>query len=511
MSKHENGNGVIQPSMNGQVPHEPKKKKFQETFEPTPLFYAIITYISYAIVTVFGFLRDFLRKYRIEKTHSSTDPLDMKDFVPLYASFESFYTRNIYNRIQDVFNRPICSVPGATIDIAERRFSQSGWKYEYTGKVHKDVVNLGSYNYLGFAEKTGACAEAAIDAVKKYGVGICSSRQEIGNLDIHVKLEDTMAKYLDVDACMTFGMGFATNSMNIPCLVSKGCLIISDELNHASLVLGCRLSGASIQVFKHNDMDDLEKKLRNAVVYGQPRTHRPWKKILIIVEGVYSMEGSIVNLPGVLALKKKYKAYVFLDEAHSIGALGETGRGVTEYFGIHPKEIDIMMGTFTKSFGAAGGYIAGSKDLVEHIRGFSHSACYATSMSPAVCAQILTSLNIISSTEEGKKRIERLASNSRMFRQGLKKMGAIVYGNDDSPVVPVMIYLPAKLGAFSREMLERGFAVVVVGFPATPLVESRVRFCISAALSKKQLEDALQAISEIGDVLKIKYSSTKVD
>ena len=489
------GNGSLQP-----------RHKFQETFEATPLIAAFITYMNYAVTTIFGFVRDFLRRHGFEKMYSSQEDPEMRDFVPLYANFESFYTRNIYNRIQDVFNRPICSVPGALIDIVERKFSHSGWCYKFTGKVHKDVVNLGSYNYLGFAEKSGPCAEAAIESIEKYGVAICSSRHEVGNLEIHEKLEKTMAEYLDVESCITFGMGFATNAMNIPCLVDKGCLILSDELNHASLVLGCRLSGATIRIFKHNNMKDLEKKLADGIVDGQPRTHRRWKKILIIVEGVYSMEGSIINLPGVLALKEKYKAYVYLDEAHSIGAIGQTGRGVTEYFGIHPKNVDIMMGTFTKTFGACGGYIAGSKAVVNHIRAHSHSACYATSMSPPVCEQIMTSLKIISSTDDGKRRIEKLARNCKRFRQGLKKIGYIVYGNDDSPVVPALIYSPCKVGAFSREMLKLGFAVVVVGFPATPLVESRVRFCISAALTDQQIDDALKAAADMCQLLNLDYS-----
>ncbi|CAK8698203.1 unnamed protein product [Clavelina lepadiformis] len=508
LEKNGNANGKIFNGLNGHQP-DLDKKAFQENFEPTPLHAAILTYLGYAIITVFGFIRDLMRKYHIEKLHAATEDPEMKDFVPLYASFESFYTRNMYNRIQDVFNRPVCSVPGATIDIVERKFSNSGWTSEYTGKVLKNVINLGSYNYLGFAENEGTCTEAAIVTAKKYGAGVCSSRQEIGNQDIHMKLEQTMADYLDVEACIIFGMGYATNSTNIPCLVDKSCLILSDGLNHASLVLGCRLSGATIRVFKHNDMEDLERKLSDGVVYGQPRTHRPWKKILIIVEGVYSMEGSIVNLPGVLALKKKYKAYLYLDEAHSIGALGDHGRGVTEYFGIHASEVDIMMGTFTKSFGAAGGYIAGNRALVEHLRAHSHSACYATSMSPPVCQQILTSLSIISGTEEGRNRIKQLAKNSKTFRQGLKKIGYIVYGNDDSPVVPTMIYLPCKIGAYGREMLQRGFAVVVVGFPATPIVESRVRFCMSAALTDEQIEKALKAAEDVARVLKLDYSADK--
>ena len=483
-----------------------KSRKFQELFEPTPLLAAIVTYIGYGIITIFGFIRDFMRKHGLERMYAAVEDPQMVDFVPLYASFESFYTRNMYYRIQDVFNRPICSVPGATIDIVERKFSHSGWSFDYTGKVTKDVVNLGSYNYLGFAENTGLCAEAAVKAVKQYGAGVCSSRQEVGNYDIHEQLEKTMADYLDVEACITFGMGYATNSMNIPCLLDKDCLILSDELNHASLVLGCRLSGAHIQIFKHNDMKDLEAKIVKAVIFGLPRTHRPWKKILIIVEGVYSMEGSIVNLPGIVALKEKYKVYIYLDEAHSIGALGERGRGVTEYFGIHPRKIDVMMGTFTKSFGAAGGYIAGSKALVEHIRVHSHSACYASSMAPAVCEQILKSLHTIAHTDDGKQRIEQLARNCRVFRQGLKKIGNIVYGNDDSPVVPVMLYLPCKIGAFSREMLARGYAVVVVGFPATPIVESRVRFCMSAALTDEQIENALKAVADVSEILRLRYN-----
>lgn len=156
-------------------------------------------------------------------------------------------------------------------------------------------------------------------------------------------------------------MGFATNSLNLPAILSPGCLVVSDEKNHASIILGLRLSGATIRVFKHNDMVDLEKVLKNAIFNGQPKTKAPWKKILIIVEGVFSMEGSIVKLPEVIALKKKYKAYMYLDEAHSVGAMGPNGGGVVDYFGVNPNDIDILMGTFTKSFGSSGGYIAGSK------------------------------------------------------------------------------------------------------------------------------------------------------
>ncbi|KAJ9589775.1 hypothetical protein L9F63_027966, partial [Diploptera punctata] len=178
----------------------------------------------------------------------------------------------------------------------------------YTGTQTK-CLNLGSYNYLGFAQAEGPCAEAAERAIREYGLAMCSSVQEV------VELEETTARFLGVEDAIVFGMGFATNALNLPSLVSPGCLVLSDEKNHASLILGLRLSGATIKVFRHNNVKNLEEILRESVVYGQPRTRRPWKKILIVVEGVFSMEGSIVHLPDIIKLKKKYKAYLYLDES----------------------------------------------------------------------------------------------------------------------------------------------------------------------------------------------------
>ncbi|XP_067901751.1 serine palmitoyltransferase 3 [Heterodontus francisci] len=330
-----------------------------------------------------------------------------------------------------------------------------------------------------------------------------------GNLDKHIQLEDLVAQFLGVEAAMTFGMGFATNSMNIPALVGKGCLILSDELNHTSLILGARLSGSAIRVFKHNNMQSLEKLLRDAVVGGQPRTHRPWKKILILVEGIYSMEGSMVRLPEIVALKKKYKSYLYLDEAHSIGAVGSTGRGVVEYFSVDPTDIDVLMGTFTKSFGATGGYIAGNKELVDYLRAYSHSAVYAASMPPPIVEQITRSLKCImglNGTTIGIERVRQLGVNTRYFRQRLRELGFITYGNDDSPVVPLLLYMPGKVGAFARRMLKKNIGVVVVGFPATPIVESRARFCLSAAHTRQMLDTVLNVLDEMGDYLQFKYS-----
>ncbi|KAG9484352.1 hypothetical protein GDO78_009983 [Eleutherodactylus coqui] len=256
-------------------------------------------------------------------------------------------------------------------------------------------------------------------------------------------------------------------------------------------------------------MKNLEKLLRDAVVRGQPRTHRAWKKILIVVEGIYSMEGSIVRLPEIIALKKKYKAYLYLDEAHSIGAVGPTGRGVVEYFGMDPEDVDVMMGTFTKSFGSVGGYIAGKRDLVDYLRSHSHSAFYATSMSAPIAEQIMRVMKCIMGSDgtlTGQQRVNQLAENTRYFRQKLHDLKLIIYGNEDSPIVPVLMYMPTKVGAFARHMLRKKIGVVIVGFPATPIAEARVRFCISAAHTKEMLDKVLLELDIMGDVLNVKHS-----
>lgn len=482
--------------------------KDQEEYEETPLLIAILVYVGYAILILFGHLRDFLRDSGIEKLKIKKET-GMTGFVPLLADFEAFYTRNLYFRIRDCWNRPIASVPGGYFDVLERTSDDYNWNIRLTG-TKKHLLNLGSYNYLGFAENSGPCAKAAEKSIVEFGVASASSRAELGTQTIHGKLEKLVAEFVGKDDAIVVGMGFATNSTIIPTLCSKGCLVISDELNHASLVLGCRLSGASIKVFKHNDIAALEKILRTSISEGQPRTHRPWKKVLIVIEGIYSMEGSISRLREIVELKKKYKAYLWLDEAHSIGALGAHGRGVAEFHNVDTADIDIMMGTFTKSFGSAGGYVAASQNIINYLRTHAHSSSYATSMSPPVAEQIYASMSIImgrDGTNEGQKRIQQLADNARFFRTELKKMGFIVYGNDASPIVPLMIFFASKIAAFSRECYTRGLGVVVVGFPATPITTSRVRFCLSASHTREDLEKALIAISEVGDVLDMKCSA----
>lgn len=387
------------------------------------------------------------------------------------------------------------------------------------------------------------------------------ARLEGGTLDLHVQSEALVAQFVGAEDALICSMGYATNATIIPALVGKGCLVISDELNHTSIRTGVRYSGADVRTFKHNNMRSLEKLLREVIPQGQPRTHRPWKKILLIVEGLYSMEGTLVNLPGIMALKEQYKFCLFIDEAHSIGALGPHGRGVCDYFNISPRSIDVLMGTFTKSFGAAGGYVAGTKELITGLRVHGHAGVYAESMAPPVLAQVVssmasimgiaapvspmstitksrhahsdstTSLALLPQLEhphaapatslptwmslpptfhdgsEGTTRLRRLAFNARYLHAGLKKLGFITYGHPSSPIVPLLLFNLGKLPYFHRMMRDRQtpIVVVVVAYPATSLVTGRVRFCLSAAHTKGDVDLVLKACDEIGEVLDLKH------
>lgn len=222
------------------------------------------------------------------------------------------------------------------------------------------------------------------------------------------------------------------------------------------------------------------------------------------------MEGNMCNLPEIVNLKEKYNCYLFVDEAHSIGALGPRGRGVCDYFGLDPKRIDVLMGTLTKSFGATGGYISGTKLLIDRFRLDYATNVYGESVAPPVLAQIISSLSVIKgdlNPGEGEERLKRLAFNSRYLRLGLKKLGFIVYGADDSPVIPLLLFLPAKMPEVSRLLYDLKIAIVIVAYPATPIISGRVRLCVSSALTKEDLDYVLTQFDKIGDLVYLKFSS----
>ncbi|KAK4230848.1 serine palmitoyltransferase 2 [Podospora fimiseda] len=473
-----------------------------------PYYFVLTTYLSYLILIFCGHLRDFFGKRFGNKKHYATLKAS-NGYAPLNDDFDNFYVRRLKMRLDDCFARPTTGVPGRFITLMDRKSTDFNRSYQFTG-TYTQTLNVSSYNYLGFAQSEGPCAEAVEECVRKYGLSTCSPRGDAGTTDLALEVEREIAQFVGKPAAMVFSMGFVTNAGSFPALVSKGCLILSDELNHASIRIGARMSGAVIRSFKHNDIEDLERMLREAISQGQPRTHRPWKKILVAVEGLYSMEGTMVDLPSIVALKKKYKFFLYVDEAHSVGALGRRGRGVCDYFNVDPAEVDILMGTLTKSFGANGGYVAAEKHIIDKLKSTNAATLLGESPAPSVLMQILASLRIITGElvpGQGEERLQRIAFNSRYLRLGLKRLGYIVYGHDDSPIIPIMLYHPAKIAAFSHEMLKRKISVVVVGYPATPLISSRARFCVSAAHNKEDMDRVLAACDVVGDILQLKYST----
>ncbi|KAL7460313.1 hypothetical protein ACHAXS_000775, partial [Conticribra weissflogii] len=379
-------------------------------------------------------------------------------------------------------------------------------------RLVRTCLNLGSYNYLGFADDWDATCKSSVLSVLSHQnlpSSVSSPRAECGTTTLHAALEAVVASFLRKDDAVVLNMGFNTNATVLPALATRGDLIVSDELNHTSIVNGARASGAAIRTFAHNDAADLEGILREAIVWGRPRTRRPWSRILVVVEGIYSMEGEHCDLRNIVDVCKKYGAYVYLDEAHSIGAMGDTGRGCCEYSGVDPREVDVLMGTFTKSFGGMGGYVAGDRAVIGFLRRECAGTLYHNSLSPVVCQQILRSFEVImgrDGTDTGQRKLTALRDNSNYFRMRLTDMGLHVLGHYDSPIMPVMLYNPTKIAAFSRECLKRGLAVVVVGFPAVPILMSRARFCISAGHTREDLDRALVELEEIADLLKLRYA-----
>ncbi|CBI21293.3 hypothetical protein VitviT2T_022150 [Vitis vinifera] len=467
-----------------------------------PYVTALTTYFSYGLLFVFGQIRDLFRKI-LDWFRSN----NLQGYAPICLGFEDFYKRRLYLRIQDCFGRPISSAPDAWLDVIERNSNDNNKTLKRTSNISR-CLNLGSYNYLGFAASDEYCTPRVIESLKKFSPSTCSSRADGGTIMMHNELEKYVANFVGKPAAIVFGMGYVTNSAILPVLISKGGLIISDSLNHSSIVNGARGSGATIRVFQHNTPSHLEEVLREQIAEGQPRTHRPWKKIIVVVEGIYSMEGDLCKLPEIIAICKKYKAYSYLDEAHSIGAVGKTGRGVCELLGVDPADVDILMGTFTKSFGSCGGYIAGSKELIQYLKHTSPAHLYATSMSPPAVQQIISAIKVILGEDgscRGAQKLAQIRENSNFFRSELQSMGFEVLGDNDSPVMPIMLYNPGKIPAFSRECLKQNVAVVMSAFPATPLLLARARICISASHTKEDLIKGLEVISRVGDLVGIKY------
>eukprot|EP01062_Namystynia_karyoxenos_P020609 TRINITY_DN17800_c0_g1_i1.p1 TRINITY_DN17800_c0_g1~~TRINITY_DN17800_c0_g1_i1.p1 ORF type:complete len:574 (+),score=154.97 TRINITY_DN17800_c0_g1_i1:105-1724(+) len=503
MKKAQMGNTSM--SMNKSVAaHPPIDKSPAEGFQDAhiPFWVSFTTYLGYGVLIFMGYVRELFRQFFPQRKRAVPE-----GYAPLTRDFGDFFTRRLYTRIRDCWNRPINTRPGARIGVMERKSDDYNVTFQFTNRTIP-CINLASYNYLGFAENPPEVNEMVKKCIRQYGTSAASPSFELGRTGPLAELERCTAEFVGKEAAMVVGMGFATNAATLPALATRGTLIVSDCLNHSSLVSGARGSSAVIRVFQHNRYDQLEAVVRKAIWEGQPRTHRPWAKIIILIEGVYSMEGEIVDLAKVVQIKKRYKCDLYVDEAHSIGALGASGKGVCESCGVNPKDVDILMGTYTKSFGSIGGYVAGDKRVIDRLRRSTGGSVCATAMAAPCCEQAVGALRVIQGKicpGEGPKRLRSIRENAAFFRQGLVKLGLTVYGCDESPVIPALLYNPAKMPAFSRECLKRGLAVVVVGYPATPLIESRVRFCISAEHTREDLQRALDIIAEVSEKIMIKY------
>lgn len=478
-------------------------KSVSETSEPSSFFTTLVTYWVYLIALLLGLVRDVCAQITGRSQFFVPQPKHFKGFPPILNPIDSFYSRRLYYRYRDVWNRPVSGPPGSEFDVYVRVADPQTNRLKMLPGQHRKMLNLGSYNYLGISGESwdATCAPKVFSVLESHGQS--SSTADLVT-DVQHELEQTVARFLGKEDCVVFSQGYGTNAWTIPSLMGgKGTLVISDSLNHTSIVNGVRGSGAIVRVYRHNDENDLENLLKHAIAFGQPKTFLPFRKILVMTEGIFSMEGEVCRLRQVASVCKRYKAYLYVDEAHSIGALGKTGRGVCEQTGVSPNDVDVLMGTFTKSFGAMGGYIASSKQMCDYLRTCAYKESYM--MSPVVTAQILASFAFISSTEQGLHMIQNIKDNANYFRSKLEAMGCEVLGDRDSPVIPMMLYIPTKISLFSKMCFDRNVAVVVVGFPAVPLNAARARICISAGHSREQLDRALDVIEEVVGILKLRY------
>jgi glycine C-acetyltransferase len=353
----------------------------------------------------------------------------------------------------------------------------------------KSAINLSSNNYLGFAGHP-RLKRAAIEAVEKYGVGSGAVRTIVGNMDIHEEMERAIADFKHEEAAMVYQSGFNCNTGTIPAITEKGDLIVSDELNHASIIDGSRLSRADKTIYKHSDMDSLEDVLKS--------NRDKYKNILVITDGVFSMDGDIANLPGIVEMAEKYEAMTYVDDAHGSGVLGENGRGTVDHFKLHGR-IDFSIGTLSKAIGVMGGYVAGSETMKEWLSHRGRPILFSTSLPPAAVGAIIEAFKILNETTEY---TDKLWSNAKFFKEKLGKLGFNT-GHSQTPITPVIIGDELKTMEFSRKLMEKGVFASAIVFPTVPVGTGRVRCMVTAAHTEEQLERAVKAFEEAGKELGI--------
>ncbi|MCZ6681197.1 MAG: aminotransferase class I/II-fold pyridoxal phosphate-dependent enzyme [Candidatus Poribacteria bacterium] len=349
-------------------------------------------------------------------------------------------------------------------------------------------VMIGSNNYLGLTHHPKVL-EAAEMATRKYGSGCTGSRFLNGTLDIHIALEEALAEFVHKDAALVFSTGFQVNLGVIDALVQRRDIAFIDSLSHACVVDGCRLSWGEMVRFKHNDLADLSRKLENAP---------PQKGKLIIIEGIYSMEGDIGNIPGVVDVARKHGCRLMVDDAHGVGVLGPTGAGTVEHFGVE-EDVDLIMGTFSKSFACIGGFIAAEAAAIDYLKHHANTLLFSASMPPSAVATVHAALEIIKAEPE---RRERLWKNARKMQDGLQSMGYDIRGSQ-TPVVPVVIGEDIHTFMFWKRLLDEGVFTNPIVSPAVPPGSARIRTSYMASHTDKQLDFVLDKFDKVGKELGI--------
>lgn len=355
----------------------------------------------------------------------------------------------------------------------------------------KKLVNLSSNNYLGLANHP-RLIEASIKATEKYGVGAGAVRTINGTLDIHDELEETLAKFKHSEAVIVFQSGFNCNMGAISAVMNKKDAILSDALNHASIIDGCRLSGAKIIRFEHADMEDLRNKAKEARESGL------YEKIMVITDGVFSMDGDIAKLPEIVKIAEEFDLITYVDDAHASGVLGWHGSGSATHHDLVGK-IDFQIGTLSKAIGVVGGYVAGSKDLIDWLKVRARPFLFSTANTPGDAAACIEAIKILTESDE---LVKKVWENGNYLKKGLKDLGFDI-GHSETPITPCVIGNEEKAQRFSMELYEEGVYAKSIVFPTVPLGTARVRNMPTAAHSKEMLDRALEAYKKVGKKLGI--------
>ncbi|OIU66389.1 glycine C-acetyltransferase [Rossellomorea aquimaris] len=386
----------------------------------------------------------------------------------LQENLEDLKARGLYNEIDPLegANGPVITIKG------------------------KKLVNLSSNNYLGLATDE-RLKKVAIEAVKEYGVGAGAVRTINGTLDLHVKLEEKLAQFKGTEAAIAYQSGFNCNMAAISAVMDKNDAILSDELNHASIIDGCRLSKAKIIRFNHSDMEDLRAKAKEAKESGQ------YNKIMIITDGVFSMDGDVCKLPEIVEIAEEFDMMTYVDDAHGSGVLGK-GAGTVKHFGLQDK-VDFQMGTLSKAIGVVGGYVAGTQNLIDWLKVRSRPFLFSTSLTPADVTACTEALDILMNSTELQ---DKMWENSAYLKENLEKLGFDI-GKSETPITPVIIGEEQATQDFSKRLYEEGVYAKSIVFPTVPRGTGRVRNMPSAAHTKEMLDQAIAAYEKVGKDLGI--------